>query len=181
MKNQWNINYRELKHSELNSSLFATLNRYQETKRVCYKDNDQFLLKLDYFIDEWDQNKKLQVIESLKECIATGGCVMGAFNYGELIGFASVEAELFGMNKEYLELSYIHVSNEFRNSGVGKNLFVLCCGKATNLGAKKLYIAAHPSEESQHFYMAVGCRYAVEINQKIYEKEPLDIQMECSL
>lgn len=29
------------------------------------------------------------------------------------------------------------------------------------MGAKKLYIAAHPSIESQFFYVSVGCTYAV--------------------
>lgn len=47
----------------------------------------------------------------------------GAFVDQILIGFANVEGELFGIDQKYLELSYIHVSNEFRNSGIGKKLF----------------------------------------------------------
>lgn len=49
------------------------------------------------------------------------------------------------------------------------------------VGAKKLYIAAHPAEETQKFYKSVGCLPAIEVNREIYDKEPLDIQLEFEL
>lgn len=63
-----------------------------------------------------------------------------AFVEGELIGFASVENKFFGSRKEYLELSYIHISSDYRNRGLGKKLFNLICEKARKKGAKKLYL-----------------------------------------
>ena len=132
-------------------------------------------------MEEWTDGKKEQVIQSLQNCLKLGGAVISAIHQGEVVGFANIENLFFGSSNQYLELPYIHVSNEFRQNGIGKKLFHLCCEKAKQMGAKKLYIAAHPSIESQHFYQSVGCTYAFEINQKIYDKEPLDIQLEITL
>ncbi|WP_108672487.1 GNAT family N-acetyltransferase [Peribacillus acanthi] len=176
-----NIEFRKIKIDELNNQILQKFNRFQETSQVWYKEDDEYRIKEDHFEERWDEEKKIQVIQALRECILSGGIVFGAFEDQKLVGFANVEGELFGSKKEYVELPYIHVSNELRGSGIGKKLFYLCCEGARELGAKKLYIAAHPSIETQHFYKSVGCGYAVEINEKILAKEPLDIQMELVL
>jgi N-acetylglutamate synthase-like GNAT family acetyltransferase len=175
------INYKLLDLTSLPSTNLKKFNRYQETNRVWYKDNDQFNIKADHFVEQWDDDKKMLVLRDLENCVKLGGIVVGAFLEGDLIGFANVEGELFGSKKEYRELTYIHVSNEYRNGGIGKKLFQLCCEKAKEMGTKKLYIAAHPSEETQHFYRKLGCTYAAELNQAIFNKEPLDIQLEFVL
>lgn len=181
MTKENNINFRELKLADIHSNLLKKFNRYQETKRVWVKEDKQYRFKDDYFVEQWDCGKKKQVIQSLRNCISSGGIVIGAFIDSDLIGFASVEGTVFGTRKEYLELSYIHVSNEYRNCGIGKRIFKLCCLKAKEKNVKKLYIGAHPSEETQSFYKSVGCTPALEINQDIYKREPLDIQLEIVL
>jgi len=65
--------------------------------------------------------------------------------------------------------------------GIGKKLFSLICKKAKEMGAQKLYISAHSSEETQAFYKAVGCVEAVEYNVKLVEEEPCDCQLEYCL
>lgn len=175
------IIYKSLDSNDLQPDSLKQFNRYQETKRVWYRENDQYNIKPDYFVEQWDDAKKNQVISELQNCLKSGGIVTGAIVDGQLIGFANIERELFGVNHDYRELSYIHVSNDFRNLGIGKKLFQLCCISAKEIGTRKLYIAAHPSEETQYFYRSVGCVYAVEINQRILAKEPLDIQLEFIL
>ncbi len=181
MKNYNNIKYKQLNLEDFHLNLLIKFNRYQETNIVLYKQKDDYNYKSDHFIDQWDDEKKKVVTQSLKNCVKQKGIVIGAFLKDDLIGFASVEGQFFGSNNEYLELSFIHVSNEFRYKGIGRKLFNLCCVKANQKGAEKLYIAAHPSQETQAFYKSVGCTYAAEINPKIYEKEPLDIQLEITL
>ncbi|MGG1659809.1 GNAT family N-acetyltransferase [Brevibacillus sp. NRS-1366] len=176
-----NIRYRKLGLDDFAPTLLARFKRYQETTRVWYQEEGHFHVKNDHFIDEWDDGKKLLVIQELRECVASGGAVVGAFVDHELIGFANVQNELFGSSMQYVELPYIHVSSEARKTGIGKKLIELACEEARLLGAEKLYIAAHPSEETQHFYRSVGCTYAEEINQSILEREPLDIQLELTL
>lgn len=63
----------------------------------------------------------------------------------------------------------------------GKKLFRLACEEAGNSGAKKLYISAYSSEESQAACRKLGCVEAAEINRKIAENELSDIQMKYVL
>lgn len=167
--------------ADLHPSALQKFNRYQETKRVRYVEKGRYLYKDDHFVEAWDEHKKLQVIEALRHCIQSGGTVAGAFVNNALVGFASVQNGFFGKNNEYLELEYIHVSNEYRHCGIGKKLFELCSRSARDMGARKLYISAHPAVETQGFYDAMGCVPAIEINKEIYAREPLDIQLERAL
>lgn len=176
-----NIEIRFVENADLHENTLQSFNRYQVTKRVKYKENDRYLFKDDYFIDNWDEQKKRQLVLLLKQYITAGGIVAGAFKNNELVGFAAVENNFFGSKKEYLELSFIHISNEYRNQGIGRMLFRLCCEKAKEKGAGKLYIAAHPAEETQKFYTSMGCVPAAELNDEIFKKEPRDLQLEVKL
>lgn len=176
MKNK--IMIKVLSLEDLKHTFLSNFNRYQVTDQVLFKENNQYKLKSDHFIDDWDGDKKALVIDELRTCIMEGGTVIGAFECEILAGFANIESRLFGSKMEYLELPYIHISSERRGYGIGKKLLETCCEEAKRLGAAKLYIAAHPSVESQGFYRAMGCREAVEINEKIMSREPLDIQLE---
>ena len=53
-----------------------------------------------------------------------------------------------------------------RGNGIGKKLFLEAKQWAKQRGAKKLYISAHSSVESQAFYKAMGCVEAKVYNQK---------------
>ncbi|WP_349408963.1 GNAT family N-acetyltransferase [Pseudalkalibacillus sp. SCS-8] len=175
------IRYKDLQVKDLHNRLLEVFNRYQVTQQVWHKEEGNFSVRDDHFIDEWDDTHKARVIQDLKRCIEKGGAVIGAFADDKLVGFANVEGERFGSRNQYVELPYIHVSNEYRKHGIGKELFKRCCEKASDLGAEKVYIGAHPAVETQHFYRSLGCTYAEEINQRIYEKEPLDMQLEFRL
>lgn len=172
------MTYRVLKLEDLKATLLSSFNRYQETHRVWYIEDGEWKQKDDYFVERWDEEKKQLVLGDLQRCVQNGGFVVGAFLAEKLVGFANVEGVFFGSQNEYLELPYIHVTHECRGKRIGRELFALCCEKAKEMGAQKLYIAAHPSIESQQFYRSVGCTLAKEINPAIYEKEPLDIQLE---
>lgn len=106
---------------------------------------------------------------------------MGAFVHEELKGFVSVESGLFGSNREYLDLSSLHVSEDMRGKGIGRTLFRSAMDWARERGAAKLYISGHSAVESQAFYRAMGCVEAREYNQSHVEKEPCDCQLECPL
>ena len=75
----------------------------------------------------------------------------------------------------------IHVSNSYRHKGIGKKLFDFCVEKARDIGISKIYISANTAEESQRFYLGIGCKDAMEINKKLAEDEPYDRQMEYEL
>ena len=65
--------------------------------------------------------------------------------------------------------------------GVGRKLFEKAAGAAEGYGAKKLYISAHSSKESQAAYKALGCVHAEEIIPWIADEEPFDVQLEYVL
>ena len=57
----------------------------------------------------------------------------------------------------------------------------LLSGRAKKTKAKKLYISANSSQESQAFYRAMGCVDAEEIIPELFEAEPFDVHMEYVL
>lgn len=175
------FNYKELESAEIEISLFANFNRYQDVKKCWRKENGKWILKEIAFIEQWGSEDYEYLIECLQNTIKTGGKVFGAFDNNMLVGFASIENQFFGSQKEYLELSCIHTSYEYRGMGIGKKLFNLVCNKAKEMGAEKLYISAHSSQESQAFYKEMGCVEAVEYNAKLVDKEPCDCQLEYRL
>lgn len=175
------VNYRKLEKSEICEALFTDFNRYQEVNKCWRKENEQWILKDIAFIEQWGSNEYKYLVKCLQSTIDTGGAVFGAFVDNILAGFASIENKLFGSNKEYLQLSSIHVSCEKRGMGIGKNLFLLICDRAKEMGAEKLYISAHSSQESQAFYKAMGCVEAVEYDAGLVAEEPCDCQLEYKL
>jgi N-acetylglutamate synthase-like GNAT family acetyltransferase len=78
-------------------------------------------------------------------------------------------------------LEQLFVSKDYRNKGIGKELFYLCSAQAKKWGADKLYLCAGSSEDTIAFYNKLGCVNTSEINQALYEEDPNDIQLEYQL
>ena len=175
------INYHQLNETDLTETLFANFNRYQEVTKCWRKENGQWILKDLAFTEQWGPAEYRFLIKCLINTIKTGGCVLGAYDHNVLIGFASVENEFFGPKNEYLQLSSLHISQEYRGRGLGKNLFYQAARKAKELGALKLYISAHSSQETQAFYRALGCVEAEVYNEELVASEPCDCQLEYRL
>jgi N-acetylglutamate synthase-like GNAT family acetyltransferase len=171
----------ELKTDDLNLELFSSFNRYQDVTRCWRKSQGSWILKDIAFTENWGIAEYIYLVECLRNTIKTGGTVFGAFESGVLIGFASLENEFFGSTWKYLQLSSLHVSHEKRNRGIGRSLFAQSIEKARKMGADKLYISAHSSEETQKFYHSLGCVEALEQSEKLTAEEPCDCQMEYSL
>ncbi len=175
------IDYRELTEADLEISIFSSFKRYQKVNRCWRKEEDLWVLKDIAFVEEWDAEEYQYLVKCLKNTLISGGAVIGAFDHNALIGFASLESKVFGSAGEYLQLSSLHVSSDYRSMGIGKTLFMKITVKANELGGKKLYISAHSSEETQAFYKALGCVEAVEYNAELVAKEPYDCQLEFDL
>jgi len=175
------VYYRELAISEINFELFHAFQRKQVVTDCWRKEKDKWVIKSDPFIDDWGNEEYEELFRCLKNTIATGGLVYGAFVQDELKGFVSVEGALMGSNSQYMDLSAIHVSQDMRGQGIGRELFSIAKRFAREKNAKKLYISAHSAVESQAFYHAMGCVEAKEYNLEHVEKEPYDCQLECIL
>ena len=175
------MQYRSLRADELNRGLFSDFIRRQVVTKCWRKENGEWKIKEVPFIDDWSEENYATLVSCLKNTILTGGFVYGAFSDNALKGFVSVEPTLFGGEQKYLDLSSIHVSEDMRGQEIGKVLFLAAKEWAKENGARKLYISAHSSVESQAFYRAMGCVEAEVYNKKHVEEEPCDCQLECRL
>jgi N-acetylglutamate synthase-like GNAT family acetyltransferase len=170
---------KELTINDLFPNLLLHFNRYQEVKRCLRKENEKWVLKDLSFIEQWDETQKEEIVAvDFTDCLNSGGVILGVFDNNKLIAFSCLASDFFGSDNQYLQLMQLHTSYEYRNKGIGKILFKMCAEKAKNMGAKKLYISTHSSEESQLFYEKIGCTDAQEVSIKLAQLEPYDRQME---
>ncbi len=175
------IKYRLLGIEDLATSLFEPFIRYQEVNGCYRKEENAWIIKDICFIEDWNNQDKEYLIECLQNTIKTNGFIYGAFNYDDLVGFVSVEGEYFGSTNQYLQLSSLHVSLPYRRLGIGKELFLLAETCARKTSASKLYLSTHSAKESQAFYRNLGCVDAQEVNQKLFDLEPVDCHLEYQL
>lgn len=175
------MNIRELNENEITLELFKDFRRHQVVEKCHRKIDGQWVVIDNPFVEEWGTAEFEYLTKCLKNTVHTGGAVYAEFEGEKLMGFSSVESEFFGSEKQYLELSSMHVSEEFRGKGIGKRLFYCAREWAKNHGARKLYISSQSSVETQGFYRSVGCREAEEYSMIHVEKEPCDCQLEADV
>ena len=177
------LEIKKLTLADLQPNMLEHFDRYQEVQHCLRRENDEWILKENPFIEQWDDELKKSIVTmDFTECLKSGGILWGVFNSeNQLIAFASIYSNFFGSENQYLELKQLYISFGYRSAGLGKALFSLCSQKAKQLGAKKLYISAHSAQESQLFYERLGCVDAVEVNEEIAKNEPYDRQMEYVL
>lgn len=144
-------------------------------------DGEYQLITINYMEEDWpDGYEKYR--DALKETIRAGGVAIGTFNEEDrLVGFVTLNSGFFGETAKYVLLESMFVSKQFRNYGIGKQLFQKCTEKAKEWGADKLYMCAASSQETIAFYRSVGCVDAKEVNKQLYESDPRDIQLEFEL
>ena len=174
--------FKELKVEDIKNNLLNNFNRYQEIKR-CYRyENENWIIKNNEFVEDWDKKRKdHKVVKFLNILNNNSGHIFGAFENNVLIGYAVLFNKIFGTIGQYVQLFSLQVSFGYRNKGIGKKLFGLCIEKAKTIGVNKLYISANSSEETIKFYLGIGCKDAIEINKEQAEEEPFDRQMEYKI
>lgn len=172
---------RPMEQKEINRELFRSFERRQVVDQCWRKEAGQWVIRRDPFIDQWSEAYYAFLVTCLRRTIAEGGVVFGAFCAGELKGFASVEGIPLGSQNQYLDLTCLHVSEELRGKGLGRQLFTMAADWARCRGAEKLYISGHSAVETQAFYRAMGCREAEEPSLEHVKKEPFDCQLEYQL
>lgn len=175
------VQYRILQEKEIDREIFRGFVRHQNVTKCWRKEDGAWVIRDAPFVDDWTEKDYQFLVSCLRNTVAAGGFVYGAFCDGVLKGFVSVEPGLFGTEQDYMDLSSIHASEDMRGQGIGRQLFQAAKDWAREKGAGKLYISAHSAVESQAFYKAMGCVEALEYQQEHVEKEPFDCQLECRL
>lgn len=160
----------------------AEIDRGEIIEYIYYFKNGNLELEKEFWnVKKWNSEQRQHHISSLQVIYDRGGTIFGAFNDSKIIGVIALDNEFFGTNKDQLNLAGLWVSKQYRKMGIGKTLVELVKNKAREIGAKKLYVSATPSQNTVKFYMNRDFRLAKEINEKLFELEPEDIHMEFIL
>lgn len=117
----------------------------------------------------------------LEDCFERGGWFFGLFDGNRLVGVAVLESRFIGQPADQLQLEFLHVSNGYRDQGLGRQLFELAAAEARRRGARRLYISATPSQHTIDFYLGLGCFVTSEPDPGLLALEPDDIHLEYSL
>jgi len=158
------------------------IDRSEVINKVYHLKNRKLVRKTEHYdLHGWPRGEPERETPILIDCFDHGGHFWGAFEGELLIGAVVLENRFIGSGQDTLQLKFLHVGKNFRKQGLGEKLFLLAVEKANELGAKKLYISATPSENTIDFYLHLGCVLAAEINQELYAQEPEDIHLEFAL
>lgn len=175
------IHYEKLSTKNFNIHSLDHFVRHQQVSE-CWRNVDgHWKLVPIEFEENWSVEQCQKIAADVAVHMEKDQTAIGALDGREVIGFITVSHIMFGNTAKYVELVCFQVSEPYRGMGIGKSLFYLACAEAKRLGADKLYISAHSSKESQAAYKAIGCVHAEEINQKLAEEEPCDVQLEYVL
>ncbi|WP_326514597.1 GNAT family N-acetyltransferase [Clostridium intestinale] len=144
-------------------------------------EGNRQLVEINYQDEDWPNGYEYH-ISHLRETILNGGSAIGAFNLdNKLLGFATVNPQVFGEKYKYVLLDQLFITLDYRNKGIGKKLFMLSTEEARKWDANKIYICAGSDEETIAFYFKSGCKEVEEINKELYEIDRRDYQLEFSL
>jgi predicted N-acetyltransferase YhbS len=158
------------------------IDRSEVIDNVYHFENGALVLRPEHHdVSGWPPGEAEKYTPILLDCFDRGGWFHGAFDREDLIGAVVLENQRIGKSNDQLQLKFLHVSNSYRNRGLGKQLFELAKAAAREKGAKRLYISATPSENTINFYMRLGCTVADEPDPELFELEPEDIHLECDV
>lgn len=175
------IEYVKIGPQMLKPELFSGFIRRQKVTKCWRREGGRWAIRDIAFTENWNGADHRRVLGQLSAVLSSGGAVWGAFENGILKGFASVGGGLIGSGGQYAVLEELHVSEDRRRMGIGRELFRLAAESARGLGAQKLYISTMSAVESQAFYISMGCVEALEPDPWHVEKEPCDVQREYEL
>lgn len=149
--------------------------REQKVTRIYIKKEDAYELEEQPGVMEWSIDKKREVARDL---MSDDYISYLALEEDRIVGFVSLVKELAG---ERMILDMMQVDADFRGQGIGRILWNKAVEEARLHGAKELYISACPSEETIHFYKAMGAEITNSPIRSIADEEPYDLQMVCRL
>ena len=150
-------------------------NRRQKITRIYVRRNDKYVLEEHPGVMDWSIDKKREVARDL---MSDDYISYLALEEDRIVGFVSLVKELAG---ERMILDLIQVDEDFRGRGIGCALWEKAVEEARLNGARELYISACPSEETIHFYKAMGAHVTDNLIMSIANEEPDDLQMICSI
>jgi ribosomal protein S18 acetylase RimI-like enzyme len=158
------------------------IDRSETTESVYALVNGALILRPEHHeVRGWPPGQAEKYTPMLEATYDHGGWFYGLVDNQELVGVVVLEGRFMGMSRDQLQLTFLHVSNRYRDQGFGKRLFALAATTARLRGAKRMYISATPSEHTINFYLGLGCKVTLVPDPELFELEPDDIHLEYDL
>jgi predicted N-acetyltransferase YhbS len=158
------------------------IDRREVIEKVYHLRDGRLILEAEFFdMQGWPPGEGALYTPLLLDCHDRGGFFYGAFDGASMAGVAILESRFIGSRGDQLQLKFLHVGKPYRRTGLGKTLFESAARRAKEMGAKKLYISATPSENTIGFYLHLGCSLAEEIDADLFALEPEDIHLVYTL
>jgi predicted N-acetyltransferase YhbS len=110
--------------------------------------------------------------------LAAGAVAIGAFDGDSLAGIGVLVQHL---RPGVAQLAYLHVSNDYRASGIGQRLSENLDHIAREGGDSEIVVSATPSQNTVRFYMARGYQPMAEPLPELFAVEPKDIHLQKKL
>jgi len=146
-----------------------------------HRDGELVLVPEFYDTRGWPPGEAEHQEPLLLDCLDAGGTGIGAYENDALIGAAVLESRFIGPDRDRLQLKFLHVGQQHRQSGLGRTLFERAATKAKELGARRLYISATSTENTVQFYLRRGCQLAEWLDPALFALEPADIHLDFVL
>ena len=171
------MEFRALERHEIEN--IWTIDRRELVEHIYYHEVGKLIKRPEHYdIQGWPPGEPENTTPRLLDCYDRGGTFTGAFEGDELIAAFILESKFIGQGKDQLQLKFLHVSRDHRQRGLGRMLFERSVARVRELGARRLYISATPSENTVEFYLHLGCIVTDEVDEELYALEPEDIHLE---
>jgi GNAT superfamily N-acetyltransferase len=106
--------------------------------------------------------------------LAAGGFALGAFAGERLVGIGAVRPHI---RPGIAQLAFLHVSDGYRASGIGRRLSDELERVAREQGDTTMVVSATPSLNTVRFYLGRGFTPMSDPLPELYELEPDDVHM----
>jgi Acetyltransferases len=141
-------------------------------------DQEQLIEKeQDHECPNWNEELLEEIETRYLSEIEYGGFAVGAFSGNKLVGFGVLAHKFRGAYNNQLQIDLMYVSRGFRRQGIGSEIMNQLSEEARRRGAMYLYISSTETRSAVSFYRSQGSQITSEIDQELYDKEPMDIHM----
>ena len=129
----------------------------------------------------WSEGEPEKYNPEFEQCYDRGGWFYGLFEAEKIIGAAILSDHFVGKGLDQLQLKFLHISQSYRQQGLGKRLVTIAKEEAKHRGAEYLYVSATPTQRTIDFYLSCGFDLVKEPEPSLLTLEPTDIHMICSI
>jgi predicted N-acetyltransferase YhbS len=168
--------YREVARQEL--GLFRRIDRAEQlTESYRLRGGSLELVPTPHFVTGWQSEELDEYVARLENLFDAGGCVVGAFLSGAIVGMASLDFRPVGGDPTMMKLDMLYVGRDQRGAGVGKALTAQLVQKARARGASALYVSATPTRATVDAYLRMGAVLLATPDAELFAREPEDIHL----